>query len=313
MRPASAPPSSSALGGKSDIPGDAPFEGEFLVEALSDGRLTATGPFYGGSAHRLGPSACLRIGGVRIVVASRKAQMADQEMYPLRRHRAARGGDPGQQKLGPFPRRFRADRRDDPRLRRAGADAGRSGRVALEAPAARHAHRAERPRLWGSGLMQSLSPRHCEPKAKRIHQRAPCLRVDWFAALAMTARRRNKPSGKYTKLISRTNRTQPMPLLAPIEAYADELTAIRRDIHAHPEIGFEEVRTSGIVAEKLQGWGIETHRGIGRTGVVGVLHGTRGDGPAHRPARRHGRPADGRDDQPALPLDHSRALPWLRP
>ena len=42
-----------------------------------------------------------------------------------------------------------------------------------------------------------------------------------------------------------------MPTIDRIDAFADELTAIRRDFHAHPEIGFEEVRTSGIVAEKL--------------------------------------------------------------
>jgi microcystin degradation protein MlrC len=70
-----------AIGGKSGIPGDMPFLSEFTVEALSDGRLTASGPFYGGARMNLGPSACLRIGGVRVVVSSRKAQMADQEMY----------------------------------------------------------------------------------------------------------------------------------------------------------------------------------------------------------------------------------------
>lgn len=70
-----------ALGGKSGIPDDAPFEAEFRVERLSDGHLTASGPFYGGARMYLGPSACLRIGGVRVVVASRKAQMADQEMF----------------------------------------------------------------------------------------------------------------------------------------------------------------------------------------------------------------------------------------
>ena len=64
-----------------------------------------------------------------------------------------------------------------------------------------------------------------------------------------------------------------MPSIERIEGFADELTAIRRDLHAHPEIGFEEVRTSGIVADKLKGWGIEVHRGLGGTGVVGVLKG----------------------------------------
>jgi microcystin degradation protein MlrC len=70
-----------ALGGCSGIPGDAPFEGRFTVETLASGQLVATGPFYGGSRIDLGASACLRIDGVRIVVASRKAQMADQQMY----------------------------------------------------------------------------------------------------------------------------------------------------------------------------------------------------------------------------------------
>lgn len=70
-----------SLGAKSGIPGDRPLTGEFLVETLSDGCFVAPGPFYGGSRMNLGPSACLRIGDVRIVVGSRKAQMADQAMY----------------------------------------------------------------------------------------------------------------------------------------------------------------------------------------------------------------------------------------
>lgn len=70
-----------ALGGFSNIPGDRPFEGRFTVETLSDGKLIANGPFYGGAPLDLGLSACLRIGGVRVVVTSHKAQMADQEMY----------------------------------------------------------------------------------------------------------------------------------------------------------------------------------------------------------------------------------------
>lgn len=72
---------SVSLGAKSGIAGDAPLNAEFVVEQISDGRFIAPGPFYGGSRMNLGPSACLRIGGVRIVVGSRKAQMADQAMY----------------------------------------------------------------------------------------------------------------------------------------------------------------------------------------------------------------------------------------
>ncbi|EKF19333.1 amidohydrolase, partial [Nitratireductor pacificus pht-3B] len=70
-----------------------------------------------------------------------------------------------------------------------------------------------------------------------------------------------------------------MPVLPKIAAYADELTEIRRDFHEHPEIGFEEVRTSGIVAELLRKWGVdEVHTGLGKTGVVGIINGSREGG-----------------------------------
>jgi hypothetical protein len=97
-----------------------------------------------------------------------------------------------------------------------------------------------------------------------------------------------------------------------IKTFADDLVAIRRDFHAHPELGFEEVRTSGIVAAELARYGIAVHRGIGGTGVVGVLEGRTGSG-RHRPARRHGRPADRGGDQPALPLDGAGQDARLRP
>ena len=70
-----------ALGGKSGIPGDTPFKETFVVEKLSDGNFLAPGPFYGGRMMKMGPSACLRIGDVRVVVASHKTQLADQAMY----------------------------------------------------------------------------------------------------------------------------------------------------------------------------------------------------------------------------------------
>ena len=53
--------------------------------------------------------------------------------------------------------------------------------------------------------------------------------------------------------------------------YQAELADIRHDIHAHPELGLQEHRTAEIVARKLEEWGIEVHRGVGVTGVVGVL------------------------------------------
>ncbi len=62
-----------------------------------------------------------------------------------------------------------------------------------------------------------------------------------------------------------------MSLVKEIVAMEDELTRWRRDIHAHPELGFEENRTAGFVAEKLSEFGMEVFTGIGKTGVVGVL------------------------------------------
>ena len=70
-----------SLGGKSGIPGDAPYRESFVVEKLSDGKFIAPGPYYGGRKMKMGPSACLRIADVRVVVSSHKAQLADQAMY----------------------------------------------------------------------------------------------------------------------------------------------------------------------------------------------------------------------------------------
>lgn len=70
-----------ALGGKSGVRGDAALHGSFRVERLSDGNVLCKGPFSRGATMRLGPSACLSIEGVRIVVVSNKTQLADQELY----------------------------------------------------------------------------------------------------------------------------------------------------------------------------------------------------------------------------------------
>jgi amidohydrolase len=91
-----------------------------------------------------------------------------------------------------------------------------------------------------------------------------------------------------------------MSALDRISSYLDELVAIRHDLHAHPETGFEEERTSGIVAERLAAWGIEVHRGLGKTGVVGVLRG-RGSS-----TRRIGL----RADMDALPIQEATNLPY---
>ena len=68
-----------------------------------------------------------------------------------------------------------------------------------------------------------------------------------------------------------------MRVIPEIEAYREDLTALRRDIHAHPELAYQEERTSRLVAERLERWGLTVHRGLAATGVVGTL--ARGDGP----------------------------------
>jgi hippurate hydrolase len=84
-----------------------------------------------------------------------------------------------------------------------------------------------------------------------------------------------------------------------IRIWQDELTAIRRDIHAHPEIGMQEYRTADLVAAKLAEWGIEVHRGVGKTGVVGVLR------------NGNGQAAIGlRADMDALPIHEATGLPY---
>ncbi|GKS77891.1 M20 family metallopeptidase [Acidovorax sp. SUPP950] len=67
-----------------------------------------------------------------------------------------------------------------------------------------------------------------------------------------------------------------MKVLDSIVAQAAGIAAVRRDIHAHPELCFEEVRTADVVAGKLTEWGIPIHRGLGKTGVVGIVHGRDG-------------------------------------
>ncbi len=68
-----------------------------------------------------------------------------------------------------------------------------------------------------------------------------------------------------------------MPIINRIAAYHDEMTAWRRDIHRHPETAFEEFRTADIVAKTLESFGIEVHRGLAKTGVVGTLKVGQGD------------------------------------
>ncbi|MBV9561625.1 MAG: amidohydrolase [Bradyrhizobium sp.] len=90
--------------------------------------------------------------------------------------------------------------------------------------------------------------------------------------------------------------------MSPIEAIRRDhaaLAAIRRDLHAHPELGLEEHRTADLVARTLEQWGIEVHRGIGRTGVVGVLRSGNGN-----------RALGLRADMDALPMEEMTDLPF---
>jgi hippurate hydrolase len=82
-------------------------------------------------------------------------------------------------------------------------------------------------------------------------------------------------------------------------SYQNELVAIRHDIHAHPELGLQEVRTADLVAKKLEEWGIEVHRNVGVTGVVGVLR--NGNGQASVGLRA---------DMDALPILEATELPY---
>ena len=90
-----------------------------------------------------------------------------------------------------------------------------------------------------------------------------------------------------------------MRIIERIEGYHDDLTNWRRDIHAHPELGFEEHRTSNLVAEKLAQFGYEVFRGVGRTGVVARLR-------AGTSARSIGL----RADMDALPIEERTNLAY---
>ena len=88
-------------------------------------------------------------------------------------------------------------------------------------------------------------------------------------------------------------------LLHALNERAGEFISLRRDIHRHPELAFEEHRTAALVADKLEGWGYEVERGVGGTGVVGRL--VRGNGP-----RRLGI----RADMDALPIVEASGRDW---
>ncbi|MDP7176383.1 MAG: M20 aminoacylase family protein [SAR324 cluster bacterium] len=87
-----------------------------------------------------------------------------------------------------------------------------------------------------------------------------------------------------------------MTVIKEIKLLHDEMTEWRRDIHQHPELKFEENRTSDLVAAKLEEFGIEIHRGLAKTGVVGTIR--NGDGPS----------IGLRADMDALPLEEKNTF-----
>jgi amidohydrolase len=93
-----------------------------------------------------------------------------------------------------------------------------------------------------------------------------------------------------------------MPPTLTIDVPADvaaEVVATRRDLHRHPELGFEEHRTSALVADRLRALGFDVHTGIGKTGVVGVVKGA-----------RPGKTIMLRADMDALPIDEENEVPY---
>jgi hippurate hydrolase len=93
--------------------------------------------------------------------------------------------------------------------------------------------------------------------------------------------------------------------MSPVDYLRGEhaaLTELRRDLHAHPELGFEEHRTAQIVADELDRIGVEYHAGVGKTGIVAVIHGRRGDS---------GRAVGLRADMDALPMHEENVFPHV--
>jgi hippurate hydrolase len=93
-----------------------------------------------------------------------------------------------------------------------------------------------------------------------------------------------------------------MPIVNRVAALAPEIAEWRHDLHAHPELQYDVLRTAGVVAEKLKAFGCdEVVPGLGRTGVVGVIHGRKG---------KAGRAIGLRADMDALPIEEANDLPY---
>jgi hypothetical protein len=230
-----------ALGGKSGISGDAPYKETFIVEKLSDGQFVAPGPYYGGRDMDMGPSACLRIGDVRVVVSSHKAQLADQSMYRYV------GIEPTEQSI------------------------------------------------TSSTELRCISAPISDNRRKAADLRRARVPAD-TAALPWTRLRpgiRIKPNGPlfHSQSQSFTYLLQPdggdMPNIDRIEALPDRLTAIRRDLHAHPR---SASRKSHLRHRRRQACPMG-HPGASRPRRHRRGRRAQGQGyrrQAHRAARRHG-------------------------
>ena len=91
---------------------------------------------------------------------------------------------------------------------------------------------------------------------------------------------------------------QPTEILAHLRQMLPKLEAVYKDVHAHPELSMQEKRTAGIAAKHLRGNGFKVTSGVGKTGVVGILH--NGDGPTVML----------RADMDALPIKEATGLPY---
>jgi len=91
-----------------------------------------------------------------------------------------------------------------------------------------------------------------------------------------------------------------MATISPeVKALTASMTELRRDFHRHPELGFQEVRTAGIVAERLKALGYTVRAGLGKTGVTGYLQGG-----------KPGKTVLLRADIDALPIQEEAGVPW---
>jgi hippurate hydrolase len=93
-----------------------------------------------------------------------------------------------------------------------------------------------------------------------------------------------------------------MDLLEPILANAAAITEMRRDLHAHPELAYQEERTASRIAAQLTQWGVQVHQGLGKTGLVGVIQG--------RDGGKSARSVGLRADMDALPIQELNTIDY---